>query len=188
MAGLSRHPFVRSDVQSGSMSSPALPRGGFSWRAAISSAALSALVAWVIAYHATLGRMFAQLATLPGPSWWAIVIAVAAVAASYCCSALALSVAAGRRLPFGRTLLVQFAAAAANRVTPGGVGGMAVNARYLRTRELSSGTVGAALSLSTMAHIGIATIGVLAVGPRITKLPLAHSLLTARLHGVPVIV
>src|SRR5665213_4151245 len=84
--------------------------------------------------------------------------------------------------------VTRFAAAAANRVTPGGVGGMAVNARYLRTQQLSAGTVGAALSLSAMAHIGIASIGFLAVGPRITKLPLAHSLLTARLHGVPVIV
>jgi len=165
-----------------------VPRRGFAWRIVIIGTALTAVMVWVVAYHAKLTSAIAQLSTLPGPSWSAILIAVVAVVASYGCSAVALSAAAGRRLPFGRTLLVQFAAATANRVTPGGVGGMAVNARYLRTQELSSGTVGAALSLSAMAHIGIATIGVLAVGPRITKLPLAHSLLTARLHGVPVIV
>ncbi len=174
-------------MQSGSMSSPALPRGGFSWRAAITSAATFALAAWVVAYHVTLGRTLGQLTILPGPSWWAIVIAVAAVAASYCCSALALSAASGRRLPFGRTLLVQFAAAAANRVTPGGVGGMAVNARYLRTRELSPGAVGAALSLSAIAHLAIATVGVLVMGPTLTRLPIAHSLIAARVDGVPVI-
>jgi uncharacterized protein (TIRG00374 family) len=187
-ARLSRHPFVRSIGHSGSMSSPAAPGRGLAWRSAISGTAFIALIVWVIAYHATLTGALAQLSTLPGPSWSAILIAVGAVVASYCCSAVALSAAAGRRLPFGRTLLVQFAAAAANRVTPGGVGGMAVNARFLRTQELSSGTVGAALSLSAMAHIGIATIGVLVMGPTITKLPMAHSLLTARVYGLPVIV
>jgi uncharacterized protein (TIRG00374 family) len=175
-------------MHSGSMSSPAVPRGAFAWRSVISGAALVALVAWVIAYHATLSRMLAQLATLPGPTWSAIVIAIGAVAASYCCSAVALSAAAGRRLPFGRTLLVQFAAAAANRVTPGGVGGMAVNARFLRKQALSPGAVGAALSLSAIAHVVIATVGVLVMGPTMTKLPVAHSLFAARIHGVPVIV
>jgi uncharacterized protein (TIRG00374 family) len=170
------------------MSSAAVPRRGLAWRAVIIGAAFVALMVWVIAYHASLANAVAQLSTLPGPSWSAILIAVGAVVASYCCSAVALSAAAGRRLPLGRTLLVQFAAAAANRVTPGGVGGMAVNARYLRTQELSAGTVGAALSLSAMAHIGIASIGFLAMGPTLTKLPIAHSLLTTRVHGLPVIV
>jgi len=175
-------------MHSEDMSSPAVPRGAFAWRSTISGAALFALVAWVIAYHGTLRRMLAQLATLPGPSWSAIAIAVGAVAASYCCSAIALSAAAGRRLPLGRTLLVQFAAATANRVTPGGVGGMAVNARFLRKQELSPGAVGAALSLSAIAHVVIATLGVLAMGPTMTKLPVAHSLFAARIYGVPVIV
>jgi uncharacterized protein (TIRG00374 family) len=170
------------------MSSPAAPRRGLAWRSAISGTALLALIVWVIADHAKLSQAVAQLSALPGPSWSAILIAVGAVVASYCCSAVALSAAAGRRLPAGRTILVQFAAAAANRVTPGGVGGMAVNARFLRTQKLSSGTVGAALSLSAMAHIGIATVGVLAMGPTITRLPIAHSLVTARVGGLPVMV
>ncbi|HZV27507.1 MAG TPA: lysylphosphatidylglycerol synthase transmembrane domain-containing protein [Acidothermaceae bacterium] len=169
------------------MSGFAVPRRGLALRV-VGGTALVALMAWVIAYHANLTNAVAQLSTLPGPTWSAILIAVGAVVASYGCSAVALSAAAGRRLPFGRTLLVQFAAATANRVTPGGVGGMAVNARYLRTQELSSGAVGAALSLSAIAHIGIATIGVLAMGPAMSKLPLAHALLTTRIHGVSVIV
>jgi uncharacterized protein (TIRG00374 family) len=170
------------------MSSSAVLRRGLSWRSAISGTALGVLVVWVVAYHASLTQAVAQLSTLPGPSWSAILIAVGAVIASYCCSAVALSAAAGRRLPAGRTMLVQFAAAAANRVTPGGVGGMAVNARYLRTQELSSGAVGVALSLSAMAHIAIATVGVIALGPTITKLPIAQPLLTASINGLPVIV
>jgi putative heme transporter len=169
------------------MPSRSVPRTGVPWRSAISVTAGIALIAWVIVYHATLTRVLVQVSALPGPSWPAIMIAVGAVVASYCCSAVALSAAAGRPLPFGRTLLVQFAAAAANRVTPGGVGGMAVNARYLRAQELSSGTVGTALSLSAMAHIAVASIGVFVMGPTVTKLPIVHSLLAARVHGLPVI-
>ncbi|HWF41213.1 MAG TPA: lysylphosphatidylglycerol synthase transmembrane domain-containing protein, partial [Acidothermaceae bacterium] len=157
-------------------------------RTVVVATALVALMVWVIAYRANLTNAVAQLSTLPGPKWSPILIAVGAVVASYGCSAVALSAAAGRRLPFGRTLLVQFAAAAANRLTPGGVGGVAVNARYLRTQELPSGDVVAALSLSAMAHIAIATVGILAMGPAMAKLPLAHSLLRTRIHGVPVIV
>ncbi len=151
------------------MSSAAAPHLNRPWRAVIFGTAFVALMVWVITYHATLGNAIAQLSTLPGPSWSAILIALGAVVASYCCSAVALSAAAGRRLPLGRTLLVQFAAAAANRLTPGGVGGMAVNARYLRTQELSSGTVGAALSLSALAHIAIASIGALVMAPTLSQ-------------------
>ncbi len=170
------------------MSSAAVTRRNRLSSAVIIGAAFLAIVIWVIADHKRLSNAVGQLSTLPGPSWSAILIAVGAVVASYGWSAVALSAAAGRRLPLGRTLLVQFAAAAANRVTPGGVGGMAVNARYLRTQELSSGTVGAALSLSALAHIGIASIGALAMGPTLTRLPIAHSLLTSRIHGLPMIV
>jgi uncharacterized membrane protein YbhN (UPF0104 family) len=170
------------------MWSVAAPRCRLAWRPAISAAALVALIVWVIMHHTTLTRALAQLSTLPGPSWSAIVVAVGAVAASYCCSAVALSAAAGRRLPVGRTILVQFAAAAANRVTPGGVGGMAVNARFLRTQKLSPGAVGAALSLSALAHIAIAAIGFLAMGPTMAKLPMVHSLVTGRVGGLRVIV
>jgi len=165
-----------------------MTRRALALRTVVVATALVALMVWVIAYRANLTNAVAQLSTLPGPKWSPILIAVGAVVASYGCSAVALSAAAGRRLPFGRTLLVQFAAAAANRLTPGGVGGVAVNARYLRTQELPSGEVVAALSLSAMAHIAIATVGILAMGPAMAKLPLAHSLLRTRIHGFPVIV
>lgn len=185
---IARHPFVRSAWHSGRMSGSTVTRRALALRTVVVATALVALMVWVIAYRANLTNAVAQLSTLPGPKWSAILIAVGAVGASYGCSAVALSAAAGRRLPFGRTLLVQFAAAAANRLTPGGVGGVAVNARYLRTQELPSGDVVAALSLSAMAHIAIATVGILAMGPAMAKLPLAHSLLRTRIHGVPVIV
>ncbi|MFI0372354.1 lysylphosphatidylglycerol synthase domain-containing protein [Actinomadura sp. 1N219] len=54
----------------------------------------------------------------------------------YVCSAIALRGASGRPIPLYETTLTQFTAAAANRVTPGGLGAVAVNTRYLVCRGL----------------------------------------------------
>ncbi|MCD0448744.1 flippase-like domain-containing protein [Actinocorallia sp. API 0066] len=56
----------------------------------------------------------------------------------YVLEACALRSAAGIHLPFGRTTLVQFTSAAVARITPGGVGGIAVNARYLTVNGLAA--------------------------------------------------
>jgi uncharacterized membrane protein YbhN (UPF0104 family) len=56
----------------------------------------------------------------------------------YVCAALALRTAAGRSLPLREATMTQFAAAAANRLAPGGVGAAAVNIRYLSCRGLSA--------------------------------------------------
>jgi hypothetical protein len=63
-------------------------RRGLAWRPLVSAIAVTALVLWAITYHAKVTHAVAQLSTLPGPSWSAIVIAVGAVVASYCCSRL----------------------------------------------------------------------------------------------------
>jgi uncharacterized membrane protein YbhN (UPF0104 family) len=49
----------------------------------------------------------------------------------YLAAAIALRAASGRPLPLRESVWVQFAAAAANRFTPAGIGGAAVNARFL---------------------------------------------------------
>ncbi|WUI02426.1 flippase-like domain-containing protein [Spirillospora sp. NBC_00431] len=54
----------------------------------------------------------------------------------FVCSAVALRAAAGWPIPLYETTLAQFTAAAANRVTPGGLGAVAVNTRYLVCRGL----------------------------------------------------
>ncbi|WP_026414618.1 lysylphosphatidylglycerol synthase domain-containing protein [Actinomadura oligospora] len=54
----------------------------------------------------------------------------------YVLAAVALRGASGTPLPLRRTTLTQFTAAAANRVTPGGLGGAAVNTRYLVARGM----------------------------------------------------
>jgi uncharacterized membrane protein YbhN (UPF0104 family) len=63
---------------------------------------------------------------------WVFLPALIALAAShYVLAAVALRAAAGRRLPIWDTFLTQLTAAAANRVTPNGLGGSAVNVRFL---------------------------------------------------------
>ena len=106
-----------------------------------------------------------QLANLPAPSWpWVAVVAVA-ISVSYCFAALALQAAVGAPLPLARTVLVQLAAAAANRITPAGLGGAAVNARYLTRRGLSAGRAAAAVGLCGLAHIVVAAMGIAVFGP-----------------------
>jgi putative heme transporter len=106
-----------------------------------------------------------QLANLPAPSWPWVGVVAAAIGVSYVFAALALQAAAGTRLPLPRTVLVQLAAAAANRITPAGLGGAAVNARYLTRRGLTAGRAAAAVGICGLAHIVVAAIGIAVFGP-----------------------
>lgn len=106
-----------------------------------------------------------QLTAVGAPSWPWLAVAAGAIVASFCFSALALQASAGVRLPFGHTVFAQLAAAAANRVTPGSVGGAAINMRFLTKRGLSAGTAGAAITLVGLAHAAVALLAVLIFGP-----------------------
>lgn len=106
-----------------------------------------------------------QLASLPAPSWPWVAVVAAAIAVSYFFAALALQAAAGTRLPLPQTVLVQLAAAAANRITPAGLGGAAVNARYLTRRGLSAGRAAAAVGVCGLAHVVVGAIGIAVFGP-----------------------
>lgn len=116
-------------------------------------------------------------------------IAVAAVALllapalHYAASGLALQAAAGVPLPPRERYLSQLAAAAANRLTPGGVGAAALNVRYL-TRRGSTGTralaaIGVLQVLGAVADIAafallFAVAWVLGLTPRGAGSRLAH--------------
>jgi uncharacterized membrane protein YbhN (UPF0104 family) len=67
----------------------------------------------------------------------------------YVAAAIALRAASGLRLPLREATWVQLAAAAANRLTPAGLGGATVNARYLRRRN-----VGTSQALATVGVLG----------------------------------
>ena len=122
-------------------------------------------VAWQLLPQ--VGAGIQQLGDLPAPEWGWIVVLVAAISVSYLFSALSLSLAAGRRLPLGRNVLVQFAAAAANRVTPANAGGLVINTRFLLRQGLSVGEAGAAVMVRGLAYVVVAIACVAALGPSV---------------------
>jgi uncharacterized membrane protein YbhN (UPF0104 family) len=89
---------------------------------------------------------------LMGDAWgvdlrWAYVPAVIALAAAhYVLAAIVLRAVAGTRLPMRDTVMTQLTAAAANRVTPGGLGGSAVNVRFLTCHGIPLRTAIAAVA------------------------------------------
>ncbi|MFC4909942.1 lysylphosphatidylglycerol synthase domain-containing protein [Actinomadura gamaensis] len=102
------------------------------------TAALVPLAAVVTALILTQGvrRALAAFVAL-GDARWEFLPPLALLAVlHYVFAAFALRGASGRPLPIRRTTLTQFTAAAANRVTPGGLGAAAVNTRYLVTRGM----------------------------------------------------
>lgn len=70
----------------------------------------------------------------------------------YVLAAVALRGACGRRLPMYETTLTQFTAAAANRVTPSGLGAVAVNTRYLVCHGMPLGK--AAVAVASLQVVG----------------------------------
>ncbi len=83
--------------------------------------------------------------------WVFLPILLGVAALHYVCASLALRAAAGARLPLGMTMLAQLAASTANRVTPAGLGGAAVNVRYLsRSGMEKSGALGCVAALGLL--------------------------------------
>jgi uncharacterized membrane protein YbhN (UPF0104 family) len=83
--------------------------------------------------------------------WQYAAIVVVLAGLHYLATAIAARTAAGLPLPLGETVLVQLAAAAANRLTPAGLGGSAVTARYFTRRGLTApGAVGAVVALAVL--------------------------------------
>lgn len=82
----------------------------------------------------------------------AAALALAAVLAvlHYVLAAVAVRAASGVELPLKESTLVQFAAAALNRVAPAGLGAAAANVRYLSRRGLPPGA-----AVSAMAVLGL---------------------------------
>jgi uncharacterized protein (TIRG00374 family) len=138
-------------------------------RSRLIAVVLSILVGLVATWRVAPGLRNAshQLVNLPAPSWPWVVVVAASIAVSYLFAALALQAAVGTPLPLPRTVLVQLAAAAANRITPAGLGGAAVNARYLTRRGVTAGRAAAAVGICGLAHIVVAAIGIAVFGPGI---------------------
>jgi uncharacterized membrane protein YbhN (UPF0104 family) len=93
--------------------------------------------------------------------WQFVAIVVVLAGLHYVATAVAARAASGARLPFGEILLVQLAASAANRLTPAGLGGSAVTARYFTRRGLNLAAAVGALAMLTVLG-ALADLGVLA--------------------------
>ena len=85
---------------------------------------------------AVFGPLRPAAAALGAMRWEFLPALLLLVLLHYVCSAVALRGAAGRPLPLVATTLAQFTASAANRITQGGLGAVAVNTRYLVCRGL----------------------------------------------------
>jgi uncharacterized membrane protein YbhN (UPF0104 family) len=102
-------------------------------------------------FAASVARVTTSAADRVREAPWQIAPALLLVAVvHYLTAAVALRTAAGVKLPLYQTFKVQLAAAAANRLTPAGLGGAAVNARYL-TRKGQDGT----RSISAVSSLGV---------------------------------
>jgi uncharacterized membrane protein YbhN (UPF0104 family) len=137
-------------------------RSRLAWRwAALATLALSIGVV-LRDWHSALGAEVSTdaLARVVGLALPAALLLLA-TGLHYAASGVALQAAAGVRLPARERYLSQLAAAAANRMTPGGVGAAALNARYL-TRRGSTAT-GALAAIGVLQILGaVADLSVLA--------------------------
>jgi len=70
---------------------------------------------------------------------------------TYVASGISLLGTLAQRLPFGPTLLTQWASSFVNRVSPANVGGMALNARFLQKCGVDPGSSVAAIGLNALA-------------------------------------
>jgi uncharacterized membrane protein YbhN (UPF0104 family) len=118
--------------------------------------------------------------------WVSLALLVTCSALHYVAATGALQAATGRILPFGATTAAQLAASAANKVTPAGLGGSAVLARFLARRaDVPTGqAVGAvAVLAAARAVAGGLTLGALALvrpGARTEIVTLGHRLASPR--------
>ncbi|MEV8433463.1 lysylphosphatidylglycerol synthase transmembrane domain-containing protein [Streptomyces chartreusis] len=148
-----------------------LRRGRLYWHTALTLAVLVA-VALLARRHWPVLETGAVRLAVADPGW--LLLAAAATLLTWPCSALAQQGAVPRRLPPGPLVAGQFAASAANQVLPAGLGGAAVNLRFLIRRGISLGD--AAIAVAVKGTAGGIARGVLiavffAASPGVLHLP-----------------
>ncbi len=109
-----------------------------------------------------------QLADLPaivdnvqGASWWWVVPMLVASAGTYVGAAIGLLGAVPERLRLGPTLVAQVASSFASKLAPAGLGGMALNARFLQKQGVDQAVAVSSVGLDGAA--GVAGHGILLV-------------------------
>ena len=144
------------------------------WRLGVAGASLALLVAGTVSavtVDGDSGQDLIGLLRVIGSDllrlhWQFAIIVVLLGAAHYLAAAVAARAASGLKLRTGEAVLVQLAASAADRLTPGGVGAAAVDARYFNRRGLTlPAALGAVVSLHVLGPVtDIAVLALVIVG------------------------
>jgi undecaprenyl-diphosphatase len=114
---------------------------------------IAMLVALGLAVHVLLpqvGELGRTADAIRDANWGWFAAAALASALTYVLSAVNLQGAVTVRLPVGRTTAVQLASSFANRLTPGALGGLAVNERYLEHNGLDRSEAVAGVGLKSV--------------------------------------
>ncbi|MFE0675718.1 lysylphosphatidylglycerol synthase domain-containing protein [Streptomyces sp. NPDC058867] len=138
------------------------------WHCAVGLAAL-AVAGWLARRHWPVLETGAVRLVVADQGW--LLVAATAAAVTWLCAALAQQGAVPVRLPRGRLVAAQFAGSAANQVLPAGLGGGAVNLRFLMrcgvpaaraaTAVAVRGTAGVLVRAVLIASLALACPGVL---------------------------
>jgi glycosyltransferase 2 family protein len=141
------------------------------WRTLVLVLLLGVAVHGLLPQLDQAGRALVLLPTA-SPGW--VLTAVAWSALSYGFAGLALSAASPRGLPLARTAAVQLAGSFANRLTPAGLGGLSVNARYLRRAGLDPTETTSALALNTAAGLLVHVVALVAAAGWVARTGLGN--------------
>ncbi len=158
---------LRTAVASATGTSPAKPEqlSRFTWKRL-----LALLGGFVVIYVVLpqLANFGAAVRALENADWWWILGALPAVFVAEAFSTLLLLGTVAAVLPFRPTYIVEFGGEFLDKVTPNGVGGMALSFRYLQKAGVDSGaatgSVGLQAILSTGASIVLAATFLAATG------------------------
>lgn len=136
-----------------------------SWRLVIVAGALAFAAYMLVPQFDEIWRAI----TLLGDGHWSwLVAALVASGFTYVGAALTLKSASPKRVPLGRTVVVAVATSFANQFAPFGLGGDAVNVRYLektgQDRETAVGVVAATLGASVVLHVFSLVVAVVWLG------------------------
>ena len=122
------------------------------WRPSPGAAAAAvAVAAVVLAVVTSSGVLAAAVASLAAAQLGWLAVAAAGTLALWLAGSVSQLGAMPVRPPLGRLLAVQVAASFANHLLPGGIGGNAVNVRFLRTLGVSRATAIGSASLNSLA-------------------------------------
>lgn len=106
-----------------------------------------------------MGEAHQTLAALGSASWGWLVAGLVASAATYVAAAIAQLGAVGVPLALGRTAAVQLASSFTNRLTPGNLGGMGVNVRFLERSGLDRPDAIGAVAINSVAGAIVHVLG-----------------------------